>query len=115
MDVMITKCRVTQYGLSKKAGGWDGVGDSGTDEWLGNHGNTLFDGFSCALTQAAQDALGIACKPGVLILIEFDDGTTQVRRFDDRAPESDSRLDMFNAYRIRPQGSDFANLSLLFP
>lgn len=107
----VLRVKITQYGLSKKAHGWDGVGDSGTDAWLGNHGNKLIDGFSCALTERAQELLG--CVAGALILITFDDGTTQVRRFDDRAPEADARLDMFNAYRMRPQGSDYAEVSLL--
>lgn len=105
------RIKITQYGISVKNRGWDGVGDSGTDKFLGNHNNKLVDGVSCALTVSAQTILG--AKAGDWLFIVFDDNTTQIRRFDDRAPESDPRLDLFNAWKERKQGSDFADVVVL--
>lgn len=106
------RVKITQYGLSVKAGGWDGVGDSGTDAFEGNENNTIVDGESCALTVSAQHGLG--CKFGDKLLITYDDGSTETRTVADRAPESDPRLDRFNAYTEDPnQPSDFAEVTIL--
>ena len=107
----MTRLKITQYGISIQAGGWDGKGDSGTDQWLGNEGNTLVDGVSCALTQSAQKEL--CAKFGDTLLITYDDGSTEQRIVADRAPEDDGRLDRFNAYRELSQPSDFANVVIL--
>jgi hypothetical protein len=90
------KTKITQYGLSLKALGWDGVGDSGTDNFEGDHGNVIQNGISCALTASAAALLG--AKHGDYLQILFANGFAYIRRYDDTAPEDDPRLDMFNAY-----------------
>lgn len=103
--------KVTQYGLSATAGGWDPDGDSGTDKWQGSHGNVLnFN--SCALTVSAENALAATLPYGHPFLASRDSGRLMpgtplrvtmgalvfIKNFDDRAPESDPRLDVFNPY-----------------
>ena len=95
--------KTTQYGLSKRAGGWDPDGDSGTDRWEGHHGTTL-NISSCALTKSAEAQLAmskgggaIELPPGTLLKITYPDARLVLfRTFDDRAPEDDPRLDIFN-------------------
>lgn len=107
-------CSVTRYGLSPKVGGWDHDGDSQTDQFIGNHDNKLVDGLSCALTVKLADLLAEPLKTswqGILgrkIGILWEDGTTEVRRYDDTAPGlaggdvSDFLLDRFCAYKDCP-------------
>jgi hypothetical protein len=100
-------CKITQYGLSAKAGGWDTYGDSSTDKFEGDHGNMLQNGISCALTASAVAGLlrpdGSPILHGDYLQIVFENGFTYIRRWDDTAPESDPRLDMFNAYAFDKQ------------
>lgn len=105
------RVKITQYGLSKHAGGWDPYGDSGTDKYIGSRNNKLVDGVSCALTESAEEGLG--CKFGDTLLVTFDDGSTQARVVADRAPEEDARLDMFNALAELPQASTFAEVTIV--
>jgi|HubBroStandDraft_2_1064218.scaffolds.fasta_scaffold298601_2 hypothetical protein len=65
------------------------------------------------LTDSAQKALG--AKPGDMIKITFKDGTTQIRRYDDRAPESDERVDLYNRAGWQKGLSDFGAISLVKP
>jgi hypothetical protein len=101
--------KITRYGLSKKMGGWDGVGDSDTDVFRGCEDNKLVDGISCALTRSAQEQLN--AKVGDWLQIQYSNGYRELRRFDDRAPEEDCRLDRFMAYtEDKNQPSDFATV-----
>jgi len=93
---MQERIKITQYGLSVSAGGWDGVGDSGTDAWLGNHNNKL-DRCSCALSSEAKVLLGAVV--GDLFLVEFANGFQLVKQYDDSTAElGEPRLDVFNPY-----------------
>lgn len=103
------KIKITEYGLSIKAGGWDTYGDSGTDNWQGNRNNRL-SRFSCALTQSAQD--GLSAQSGDILKIVFDNGKTLYRSFDDRAPEDEPRLDMFFPIAFVPMPSEFAEVTV---
>lgn len=110
---MLTPLKTTQYGLSVKAGGWDPDGDSGTDQWQGDVGNIL-NLSSCALTVSAEDELArsllipgtpapagrLHLPQGQLLKVTFPGAPHIVlyRTFDDRAPEADGRLDIFNPY-----------------
>jgi hypothetical protein len=85
--------RITRYGKSKEAGGWDNYQDDGTDKLEGDHGNTLVDKVSCALTASARAALNIS--HGQWVFIQFSDGLFQCRRYDDTAPEENERVDLF--------------------
>ena len=106
--------QITQYGLSKKAGGWDGAGDSGTDNWLGNHGNRL-NGCSCALSPEFAHAIGAV--NGDLLLIEFSTGLKLVKAFDDLTTPglTNFRLDVFNPYHfdnVQDAAGQFATVTL---
>lgn len=106
------RCKITQYGLSIKAGGWDTYGDSGTDKFHGDHGNTIQNSISCALTSSAVAELGT--KHGDYLQIVFSNGFTYIRRYDDTAPEADVRLDMFNAYAFDQQiPTEFADVKIV--
>lgn len=108
------RIKITQYGLSVKAGGWDGVGDSGTDKWLGNHNNIL-DLCSCALSPEAR--MLFSAVAGDLFLVEFDNGLKLVKQFDDSTAANlgEPRLDVFNPYKedqVQVHAGDFATVSL---
>ncbi len=108
------RIKITQYGLSIKAGGWDGKGDSGTDKWLGNHNNRL-DACSCALSPEAKTLFGAVV--GDLFLIEWSNGLKLVRQFDDSTAANlgEPRLDLFFPYHMNEavrQAGDFANVTL---
>lgn len=129
---MSVKLKTTLYGLSPKVGGWDIPGDSSTDAWQGNHGNFL-NTSSCALTESAEALLAASLptfdsrrlfsngqvvpdrlKPKILLKITWDDPKlVDYRTFDDRAPESDPRLDLFYPY-VDPVGiPDFGYASVV--
>lgn len=110
-DKVSVYMKTTRYGLSPRAGGWDIPGDSGTDNWIGCFGNKL-NTASCALTVSAESALSATLpegdsrlgdgsgklKPHTLLKVTFlapMDKMVIYRTFDDRAPESDDRLDNF--------------------
>ena len=103
---------ITQYGLSKKAGGWDPDGDSSTDRFEGDRGNVIQNSISCALTASAVTLLG--AKHGDYLQIVFPNGFTYIRRYDDTAPESNPRLDLFNAWAFDKQvPGDFADVRVV--
>lgn len=87
--------QVTQYGPSKKIGGWDNYSDSGTDAGLGCHNNKLEDGISCALSKPAEEQLRV--KPGVWLDILLSNDKVIQRRFDDRTDPSlpNARVDLY--------------------
>lgn len=105
------RMKTTRYGLSPRVSGWDSPGDSGTDAWQGNRGNTL-NTSSCALTVSAEDLLArslldnpdanpgtnFKLTPGRLLRITYlapFEHLVFYKEFADRAPESDPRLDIF--------------------
>ena len=93
---MSLNVEITQYGPSEKVGGWDGKGDSGTDDGLGCYNNKLEDGISCALSKPAEEALRV--KPGVWLDILLSNDVTIERRFDDRTDQNlpNARVDLYN-------------------
>ena len=100
-------CVITQYGKSKKAGGWDPYGDSFTDKFIGNHDNTLINGISCAVTTATKESLNL--ENGDWLKITFTNGHYYLRRVDDIAPESNARVDFFNYYAFDEQMNSFGD------
>jgi hypothetical protein len=114
------KIKTTQYGLSARAGGWDPDGDSGTDNWKGNHGNTL-NICSCALTVSAEEQLALSrgggarqLPPGALLKITWPDSRLVLyRTFDDRAPEADPRIDLFMPWAFDHHLPDFGNVEVV--
>ena len=118
------KIKITHYGEPN-----DPTPDSNTRAWIGNHGNTL-NVSSCALTGAAEDLLArtilrqrlmgdshvgpLRLAPGALLKITFSDRLVFFRTFDDRAPEADPRVDLFNPYDNLPPGlPDFATVEVV--
>ena len=90
------KVMVTQYGLSKKAGGWDAPDQeagSQTDQRIGNHDNPLIENLSCAVTDSVKKTLGL--KPGDKIKLVWPNGQGLIVQYDDRAPEIDDRIDLW--------------------
>lgn len=83
-----TRMKVTQYGYPD-----DPYMDSQTLKGNGAY-HKLEPDVSCALTESAAKALGV--KPGAWIKIQYANGGTQIRRYDDRAPEKDKRVDLYN-------------------
>lgn len=102
--------RITQYGLSVKAGGWDTYGDSLTDKGFGCFGNKL-TAQGCALTKGAQEALG-ATKL-CWLQVKFSNGIVHVRQFQDRAPEDEERLDEYNPEAFIKDQPDYAEVSII--
>lgn len=119
--------KTTQYGLSTRLGGWDRDGDSGTDNWMGCFGNKL-NLSSCALTESAErtiaealppdhparvtNAMGKATlRPHTLLKVTWavDQRLVLYRTFDDRAPENDPRLDIFNPWAFNNHIPDFGS------
>lgn len=105
------KIRITRYGLSIKAGGWDPDGDSSTDDWIGNHNNHLSSA-SCAVSPSAKALLG--CVNGDILDISFDIQREQLRRVDDTAPEGskgdldEPHIDLFYPWKDDPTLPDYA-------
>lgn len=109
------RIKITQYGLSVAAGGWDGKGDSGTDAWLGNHSNRL-DYCSCALTSKAKELFGAVV--GDLFLVQFANGYWLVKQYDDStsAELGEPRLDVFNPFKWNSEqeaAGDYAMVTLI--
>jgi len=66
---------------------------------------------SCAITDSAKAALG--AQHGDVLQIAFDQKNVFLRRIDDRAPESDERVDLFFPYAFNTSiPTDFANVTL---
>lgn len=103
------QCKITRYGRSVKAGGWDTYGDSSTDQGLGNHGNILTFR-ACALTESAKE--GLNAQNGSLLKITFADGSHQYRTVEDTAPEEDPRVDLLYYWVDDPTIPVSANVEL---
>jgi hypothetical protein len=96
--------KITQYGYSN-----DPYMDSETAKGNGAY-HRLEAGVSCALTDSAKHALGAHHRDWVEI--HFIGGGTQVRRYDDRAPEADERVDLYNPGGFQNALGDFADVRL---
>ncbi len=107
------KIFITQYGKSKSSGGWDPDGDKYTDQFIGNHGNVIYSGVSCALN--ALSVKGLDATVGCWLRVDFGRGQVYIRRYDDTAPETDKpRLDLFNYLAFDKQiAEDYAEVTLL--
>jgi hypothetical protein len=46
------------------------------------------------------------------VKIQFAAGGSQIRRFDDRAPEGDDRCDLYNVDGYQPALGDYADVTL---
>jgi len=117
------KIRITHYGEPD-----DSTPDSNTRAWIGNHGNTL-NVSSCALTVTAEDLLArtvpgrivgdshigpLHLAPGALLKITFSEKLVFFRTFDDRAPETEPRVDLFNPFDNLPPGlADYAEVEVV--
>jgi hypothetical protein len=81
------KMKLTQYGYAG-----DPYKDSQTEAGHGAY-HDLEKGVSCALTDSAKTAIGATKR--CWVRISFASGGSIVRRYDDRAPESDHRCDLY--------------------
>jgi hypothetical protein len=82
------KMKITQFGYPD-----DPYMDSETKQGHGKY-HKLEKDISCALTDSAAHALG--ASGGSWVRIDFPAGGSQTRRYDDRAPEKDERVDLYN-------------------
>ncbi len=98
------KMKITQYGYAS-----DPYMDSYTKRGLGAY-HKLVPHISCALTDSAKHALG--AHHGSWIKIHFQSGGSFVRRYDDRAPEGDHRVDLYNPAGFNRALGDYAEVSL---
>jgi hypothetical protein len=98
------KMKITQYGYKN-----DPYMDSYTARGEGAY-HQLQVGVSCALTDSAKAALG--AHHGSWVRIHFAGGSDEVRRYDDRAPEHDMRVDLYNPGGFVNGLSDYAEVSL---
>ncbi len=108
-------------------------GDSSTDNWQGCFGNKL-NLSSCALTASAEADLANALPPQhparmidehqnivpsrlrehALLKISYPDSRIVLyRTFDDRAPEADPRLDIFNPWAFNQAIPDIGNVEVV--
>ncbi len=82
--------KTTQYGYEKKGQpGYDSNSAAGRGKW-----HKLEPGVSAALTDSAAEKLGV--KPGDWVKVTYPNGGTQIRRYDDRAPQKENRVDLYN-------------------
>lgn len=100
------KIRITQYGYPS-----DPYWDTNTKfKKLGAWDNTLTED-ACALTDEARRVLGAV--PLDWCMITFPDGRTMKRQFQDRAPESEARLDLYMPNGYDPSIPDYAEVELV--
>ncbi len=101
-----TKMKVTQYGYAD-----DPYSDSYTEKGMGKW-HSLEPGVSAALTDSAAKALGV--KHGDWVKIEYKNkGGTQIRRYDDRAPERDQRVDLYNPGGFVKSVDDYGTITAI--
>jgi hypothetical protein len=98
------RMKITQYGYPN-----DPYMDSETKKGHGAYHDLVKD-VSCALTDSAKHALGVT--RGSWVMIKFHGGGHQVRRVDDRAPESDKRCDLYNPGGFEHGLEDYADVTL---
>jgi len=96
------RMKTTQYGYEKKGQpGYDSNSAAGRGKW-----HKLEPGVSAALTDSAAEKLGV--QPGDWVKVTYPNGGTQIRRYDDRAPQKENRVDLYNprGYNNIPGGLD---------
>jgi hypothetical protein len=98
------RMKLTQYGYRN-----DPYMDSETAKGHGAY-HALESGISCALTDSAKSALGATKR--CWIRISFPAGGSMVRRYDDRAPETDHRVDLYMPAGFETALPDYAEISL---
>lgn len=100
------KTKITQFGYND-----DPYADTLTEEGWGAFGNKLTQD-ACALTASLVAKLGI--KPMQWVRINFANGTVpMVRQFQDRAPESDDRCDLYMPTGYDPFIPDEADVEVI--
>jgi len=103
-EIASFKMKVTHYGETN-----DKYGDTLTREGMGNVENHLtLD--ACALTKSAQQKLG--ANEFDWIQIDFGNGTVIRKQFQDRCPNKEDRVDIYNPHNLRLGYPDFAEISL---
>jgi len=100
------KIKITQYGYKN-----DECADSLTEAGIGAWDNKLEPCVSCALTRSAQNLLD--ASPASWLRIDFGNGRVTARRFDDRAPEDDPRVDIYAPGGFDKTQPDYAEVTLL--
>jgi hypothetical protein len=104
------RMQLTQYGYPH-----DPYGDSETRKGHGAYSNLANDR-SVALTDSALRALGLnrseVRKDHPWININLKGGGTLQRRIDDRAPEKNNRVDMYEPGGFNHKLPDYADISL---
>jgi hypothetical protein len=98
------KMKITQYGYAD-----DPYMDTDTRKGDGAY-HKLEEGISCALTDSARHALG--ANKHAWVEIKFAGGVSQYRRIDDRAPEVDKRVDLYNPGGFQNALGDYAEVTL---
>jgi len=101
-----TRMKVTQYGYAN-----DPTPDSNTQKGLGIQNRKLEPGVSAALTKSAAKELGV--KPGDWIKIQYANGGTQIRRYDDRAPQGEKRIDLYQPGGFDRSLPDYGTISVI--
>lgn len=105
--------KITQYGRATKSGGWDIDGDTSTDSFLGNVGNTIYSGVDCAMSDSLRYALGNP-PDGKWVRVTFNSkDAIYIRRIGDRAPEADKRCDFFNYWAFDQQMDHLGDYALV--
>lgn len=107
------RCDITHY---DEPG--DSTPDTNSENWIGNHGNTLTT-HSCALNSLSRQGLGIPPgRHGTILRVTFSDRLELIVTDDDTAPETDQpRLDLFNPFGIYPLPGQpqYADVEIVFP
>jgi hypothetical protein len=98
------KMKLTQYGYPG-----DPYMDSYTAKGQGAY-HDLEKGISCALTDSAKSALGATKR--CWLRISFPSGGSIVRRYDDRAPQSDHRCDLYMLTGFDASYPDYATVEV---
>ena len=102
------RAKTTQYGYKD-----DPCGDSLTKAGYGcfdAEGLPSLKVGDCALTKSLQEALGAVMHD--MIKAKWPNGDVLVFRFNDRAPESDFRLDIYHPDGFDSTIGDYADISL---
>ena len=100
--------RITQYGYND-----DPYMDSKTERRIGGWDNVL-NAESCALTDAAVKLLELTqANRGAKLQVVFTNGATIFRRWDDRAPEANARLDLYQPQGFDKSLPDFATVTVV--
>jgi|SRR6516162_7557848 hypothetical protein len=101
--------KTTQYGYEKKGDkNWDKDTAAGRGKF-----HSLEPGVSAALTDSAAKALGV--QPGDWIKVTYPNGSVQIRRYDDRAPQKENRVDLYQPRGFDKNIPDFGSVTKTDP